>query len=119
MQLTGSVLFLICTSSTLVSSQSFDGVSDEGESLDFQDKGEEVDKRLQALNTDNSNEIKANESYRCGVFYAAGPNEKPLKSLFVVPRRFSFDCTKPQAEIHKSVKKECYDLVSVFKDSSQ
>lgn len=113
MQSTKPVLVLLLLfSSTLVSGQSFDTEAEEGERVDFKDKGEEVDKRLQALNTDNSNEIKANESYRCGVFYAAAPNEKPLKSLFVVPRRFPFDCNRPQAEIIEAVKKECYDLVS-------
>ena len=56
--------------------------------------------------------IHFRESYRCGVFYAGDIGAKPIKALYVVPKRFKFDCNRPEAELIEDAKKECIDLVS-------
>ena len=50
-------------------------------------------------------------SFRCGVFFA-GENlgDKPRETVFIVPKRFEADCSKPDAE---KFKKFCFDLVSL------
>merc|ERR1712029_1097293 len=86
------------------------GNEEDGQVLNFQDKGEDVDKELAKLNVDNKDEITAEESYRCGVFYAGAIGAKPIKALYVVPKRFKFDCDRPEEELIESAKQECIAL---------
>ena len=55
-------------------------------------------------------------SYRCGVFYAGALGEKPIKALYVVPKRFPFDCDRAEPELIEAAKTECIDLVSFHID---
>ncbi len=48
------------------------------------------------------------ESFRCGVFFAGKPNEKPRLKIFVVPKRFRADCSAPEPEVYSN---RCYSLV--------
>jgi len=115
MNLVGIVLFSALILAQLVYGQDVKSVvvsgnEEDGQVLKFEDKGEEIDKELAKLNVDNKNEIKAEESYRCGVFYAGPPGEKPIQALYVVPKRFKFDCTRDEPELIESANQECIDL---------
>merc|ERR1712241_56045 len=105
-----SLLFIGSSFSQSESSVVISGNEEDGQVLKFKNRGENLDKGLEKLNVDNKNEVTAEESYRCGVFYAGPPGAKPIKALYVVPKRFSFNCDRPEAELIEDAKKECIDL---------
>ena len=52
------------------------------------------------------------ESYRCGIFYAGKKGAKPIRALHVLPKRFTFDCSRDYEIMSQEVKKECGSIVS-------
>jgi len=107
-----SCLFLKVSGQTPeeVASVVVSGNEEDGQVLNFKDKGEDVDVELAKLNVDNKDEVTAEASYRCGVFYAGALGEKPIKALYVVPKRFPFDCDRAEPELIEAAKTECIDL---------
>merc|ERR1719189_1153699 len=107
-----SCLFLKVSGQTPeeVASVVVSGNEEDGQVLNFKDKGEDVDVELAKLNVDNKDEVTAESSYRCGVFYAGALGEKPIKALYVVPKRFPFDCDRAEPELIEAAKTECIDL---------
>ena len=54
------------------------------------------------------------ESYRCGIFYAGEKGAKPIRALHVLPKRFTFDCSRDYEIMSQEVKKECGSIVSSY-----
>merc|ERR1712026_515080 len=115
----GSVLLFISLilsiNSILAQSDAELGIEDASK-VKFKNRGEKFDEDFAILNKDNSKDVKAEESYRCGIFYAGELGAKPIRALHVLPKRFKYDCDsgKSYEEMSKEIKKECGSLFELM-----
>merc|ERR1712111_287055 len=58
--------------------------------------------------------VGANESYLCGIFYAGEKGAKPIRALHVLPKRFTFDCSRDYEIMSQEVKKECGSIFELM-----
>lgn len=69
----------------------------------------------------------SDDSWRCGIFFASNPGVPPRAKIFVIPKKFPVDCSKPKPDIYnqtchelmrKGLKEWNYEAPSKFRASS-